>query len=223
MKKDKLIIFDLDGTLYKFKDGTFVSSGLQKQVLKNAIKYIQFKLKKTKKEAQKILNDIVQNYGEDISIAMEEKYNCTRRDYFDFVWDIDAKNIITGSQDMSKILRKLDREYKLALISDGAFIWIQNALIELNLIEFFEGNIFSGDGQKRKSLKNRFNDIPKQYSVLPKNIISIGDQEKTDIIPAKQLGFKTIFVSNSKKTTFADVNIDSIKKCEKAINKLFKK
>ena len=46
MNKNKLIIFDLDGTLYKLDGGSFLNSKLNKKILKNVVKYIQKKLKK---------------------------------------------------------------------------------------------------------------------------------------------------------------------------------
>ncbi|MEA3323092.1 MAG: HAD family hydrolase [Patescibacteria group bacterium] len=221
MRKNKLIIFDLDGTLYKFRGGSFINSGLQKIVLQNASQYIQIKLHKTEKDASVLLKNIQKLYGENISIALEKKYNCSRREYFDFVWNIDAKGLIVGSSKMKNVLNRLSKKYQLLLISDAAFVWIENALKELELESFFEGKILSGDGNKRKIFENRFVDIPKQYNVLPENIISIGDQEKTDILPAKKIGFKTIYVKGVKESSVADENIDAVEECEKIIDLFF--
>ena len=133
MIKNKLIIFDLDGTLYKFTNDSFVNSGLQKKVLANAKNYIQKKLKQDQAQAQKILREIQKEYGEDISIALEKKYNCSRRDYFNEVWDISAKGIITSNANIRNILLSLREENKLLLVSDGAMVWIMNVLRELNM------------------------------------------------------------------------------------------
>ena len=217
MNNKKLIIFDLDGTLYQFKNGTFVDSGLQKIILCNALRYIQKTLSVTNEKAKKILISIQNEYGEEISIAMEEKYGCTRREYFDFVWNVNVKGLVYGSSNTRDMLSRLEQKYDLLLISDAAYVWIQNALAELKISEFFEGKILSGDGQKRKSLGNRFNEISKQFNIAPKNVIVVGDQEKTDIIPAKVCGFKTIHVNKQYKSKIADVNICNIDECEKAI------
>lgn len=220
MRKDKLIIFDLDGTLYQFRGGSFRGSGLQKKVLENALKYIQSKLQKTSPEAQKILREIQRKYGEDISIALEEKYNCSRKDYFDNVWDIDAGGIIKEAGPVQNIIESLNKKYELLLVSDGAEVWIQNALKELGIKKFFLGKILSGDGEKRKSLFNRFDEISVLYNFSPGNIIVVGDQEKTDIIPAKKCGLKTIFV-NQQKSKYANINIKTIRDVECSIGKVF--
>ena len=220
MKKDKLIIFDLDGTLYQFRGKSFRGSGLQKRVLENALKYIQSKLQKTLPEAQKILREIQQEYGEDISIALEEKYNCSRKEYFDNVWNIEAKGIIGEAGPVRKIIERLNKQYELLLMSDGAEVWIQNVLKELRIEEFFREKILSGDGKKRKSLFSRFDEISDLYNFSPGNIIVVGDQEKTDIIPAKKCGFKTIFI-NRQNSKYADVNIKKIQEAEWAIKTIF--
>jgi len=58
--KDKkgLIIFDLDGTLYKLPGSSFAKSPLQKRVLAGAQNFIAKKLSKNKAEAKTILGDI---------------------------------------------------------------------------------------------------------------------------------------------------------------------
>ncbi len=221
MKKSKLIIFDLDGTLYRFRNGSFSGSGLQKIILRNALKFIRKKLKKTKKEAEKILDDIKNKYGEDISIAIEKEYGILRREYFDFVWNVDAHQIIEGEENTKKILKKLNKKYEFLLVSDGAYVWIQNALKELGVENLFEGKILSGDGNKRKSLGNRFTEISERYSFLPKNIVVVGDQEKTDIIPAKKLGFKTIFVNENRISNDADINLKNLENLEFEVDGLF--
>jgi len=225
MRKDKLIIFDLDGTLYQFQGGSFKNSGLEKIVLKNALKYIQDRLQKTLPEAQKILQKIRREYGEDISIALEKEYNCSRKDYFDSVWNIKAKGIIRGSDSVRGIIKKLNKKYELLLISDGAEVWINNALRELDIEKYFKGRILAGDGDKRKSLGNRFNVIPAEYGFSPQDIVVVGDQEETDIIPAKECGFKTVFIGNYSgyNSEFADINLKTIKKVGIAIEEVFSK
>lgn len=218
--KDKLIIFDMDGTLYNFKGGSFEKSGLKKRIAENANSFVQIKLNKTKDEASKILKVLRTEYGDNISIALEEKFNLLRKDYFDYVWDVEANIFIETHKDLNNILSKLDKEFKLILISDAPQIWIDNVLGQLGIAYLFEKEIFSGDGNNRKSFGNRFNSISQYYNILPERIISVGDQENTDIIPACNLGFKTILISKQKQSSVADVRIEDVTKIEDAI-KLF--
>ena len=218
--KDKLIIFDMDGTLYDFKGGSFEKSCLKKRIAENANSFVQIKLNKTKDEASKILKVLRTEYGDNISIALEEKFNLLREDYFDYVWDVEANVFIETHKDLNNILRKLDKEFKLILISDAPQVWIDNVLGRLGITYLFEKEIFSGDGNNRKSFGNRFNGISQYYNILPERIISVGDQENTDIIPARNLGFKTILISKQKQSSVADVRIEDVTKIGDAI-KLF--
>lgn len=221
MKKDKLIIFDLDGTLYKMKGGSFSNSKLHKKISENAIKYIKTKLKISKHEAENILKEVVHEYGENISIALEKKYGLNRYDYFDYVWNVKPKSYINKSKDIENILIRLNKDYEFLLISDSPKIWIINVLKALGIDTFFKGKILSGEGNKRKIFGNRYDDILNKYNIVPSDVIVVGDQEDTDIVPAKKIGLKTIFINQSKKSKLADVNIRNISNIESAISFLY--
>ena len=62
--KKKLLIFDLDGTLYELEGGSYNNSLLKKTVLANAKKYLINKLEIEESEAQKKLDSIINNYDE---------------------------------------------------------------------------------------------------------------------------------------------------------------
>lgn len=221
MKKDKLIIFDLDGTLYKMKGGSFVNSKLHQKILKNAIRYIKIKLKISKHEAENILKEIVHEYGENISIALEKKYRLNRYEYFNYVWNINPKSYINKSNDLENILIRLNKDYEFLLMSDSPKIWIVNVLKMLGIETFFKGKILSGEGNKRKIFGNRYDDILNKHNIVSADVIVVGDQETTDIAPAKKIGLKTIFINQSKKSKLADVNIKSINNIESAINFIY--
>jgi len=215
----KTIIFDLDGTLSELKGGTFKNSGVYRAVLKNTEKYIRNKLDKTEDEARKILKDILNEYGESISIALEEKFNLNRYDYFRAVWDISVGSYIKRNRRVRNVLIGLKKDFDLVLISDAPKIWIERILNELKIRDIFSDNrIFSGEGNVRKEFGNAFAVITKVLHVKPENCIVVGDQEETDIIPAKRLGMKTILVSRSKKSKAADYIIDNILEVKKVLD-----
>jgi len=221
IQKDKLIVFDMDGTLYKLKGGAFLDSKLNKKILENVLKFIQFKLKRSEKEARKILDDIKKEYGENISIALEEKYGFDRYDYFNYVWDIEPKSYIIKYSNLEDVLVRLTKEYKFILMSDAPKIWIENVLKELNVERFFNGNILSGEGGKRKIFGNYFSNLLKAYKLKPEKVIVVGDQENTDIVPAKKLGINTIYINKNGKSEFADINIGDFNYLELSISLIF--
>jgi len=107
-------------------------------------------------------------------------------------------------------LLELKKGYDLALVSDAPQVWIKNVLKALSVQDIFRKSIFSGEGNRRKGFGNAFSSIMREYGVTPDDCIAVGDQEATDIIPAKKLGMKTILVNGPKKSSIADLNIKSI-------------
>ncbi len=218
--KKGLIIFDLDGTLYKLPGGSFAKSPLKKRVLANAQNFIAKKLSKSKAEAKTILGNIQEKYGEDISIGLEKEYGLSRYDYFNTAWDVSTRGVVRETKSLRKILAVLKKRYNLALVSDAPQVWINNVLKALSVQDIFRKSIFSGEGNRRKGFGNAFSSIMKEYSVGPADCIAVGDQEATDIIPAKKLGIKTVLVAGLMKSTAADLNIKSIYELSVAVKVL---
>lgn len=212
MKKSnkQLIIFDMDGTLYDFKEGSFSQSGLRKKVLENAKLYIAESLNKSKLEAEKILEYIGAKYGEDISVALEKEFGIDRGAYFNVVWNIPARGIVKKNPRLREFLLELGVKYDYALVSDAPLIWVNNVLEELDIKDIFENKIYSGEGNIRKGFGNSFQFVASQLMVELKNCIVIGDQEDTDIVQAKKNGMTAVLITNQKKPTEADYVIKDV-------------
>lgn len=213
-----LLVFDLDGTIYKFKGGSFRKSELRKKVLQRAKKFISKKTGFKKERLETLLDNIEKEFGENISLALEKKFGINRQDYFNFVWNIKPRKYIRKKTKLAKTIESLKRHYEIALLSDAPQIWINRVLKELKLENiFFQENIFSGEGNNRKNLNNAFEPLFKIFKVKPNQVIVFGDQEKTDIIPAKKAGAKTVFVNNFR-SPHADFSIKSISKTRNVID-----
>jgi putative hydrolase of the HAD superfamily len=222
-KKKKLLIFDMDGTLYNFKEGSFRKSGLRKKVLKNAELFIAKKLSKSRAEAKIILNGIEKKYGEDISIAIEKEYGVNRYEYFDTVWDIPARKFIEKNTKLKSFLLDIAKAYDYVLVSDAPKVWIKNVLDELKISDLFEGKIYSGERKKRKGFGNIFEYLAKRLKYKPENCVVIGDQENTDIIPAKKCGMNAVLIGKQTRNTKADYTISNILGFKKIVDNLIKK
>ncbi len=209
-KNNNLIIFDLDGTLYELRGGSYQKSRLRRSIFNNARNYIAKKFSKSKIEARQIINAIQEKYGEQISIGLEKEFGIDRYDYFNAVWDISAFGIVKKTRGLRKILLALKKNYDFALVSDAPRVWIDNVLKELKVQDIFRDNIFSGEGNNRKEFGNAFSNVARELKINFYDCISVGDQENTDIIPAKKLGMRTIFVHRTKHSSAAHINIKSI-------------
>lgn len=211
------IFLDVDGTLYTFKNGTFARSLLKEKVLKNALSFIEKELKVDMVESIKILKYIKKIYGDNISMGLEDLYKISRKLYFDNVWNIEAKTLIKYDKKIRDLIMVLKKYFNIVIVSDAPIVWISNVLKEMKIDCLLKNNIISGEGKYKKSLKNQFPYILKTYNLNPDRCISIGDQENSDIIPAKKLGIKTILISKNK-SKYADFTISDIKEILEIIN-----
>lgn len=210
-KFSKLVIFDMDGTLYNFKHGSFWKSDLKRIILLGVIGFIKSKLNKTDREAKNILQEIRLEYGEHISVGLEKKYGVNRIEYFKNVWNLKPKDLVKPAPELRSFLSRLiDRGYYIVLVSDAPRVWITNVLRYLEIDDLFDGKIFSGESDNRKAFANKINNLMKILNYQPKDCIVVGDQEKTDIIPAKKSGATAVFVNSQKESKFADYSIKSV-------------
>ncbi|MBN2585498.1 HAD family hydrolase [Patescibacteria group bacterium] len=214
------IIFDLDGTLYELRGGSYKRSLLRKRVVDNARKYVAAKLKCGESKARKVLANIQKLYGENVSIGLEKEFKINRYDYFDTVWNIPAKGIVKKEGGLGKTLSSLKTRYDLVLLSDAPRVWIDSVLAELRIKDIFCDNVFSGEGNNRKGLGTAFRNVTKALDIEPSSCIVVGDQEDTDIIPAVKLGMRAIFVHRTRRSKVADITIKSIMQLPAAIREL---
>lgn len=221
-KKNRLIIFDLDGTLYELDGGSFKDSSLRKEILKNVKDLITNRFSKDVTDAKKILQNIQEKYGEHLSIAFEKEFGMDRYEYFDEVWDIPARDIVKKTGNIKSILINLQKEFEMIILSDAPRVWIMNVLKELDIVDIFKNKIYSGEGDRRKGLNNAFSSIIKDLKFLPEHCIVVGDQENTDIIPAKKISMRAIFVNKKQSSPEADVSISSIAELPEALDIILK-
>lgn len=191
-KKSEIIVFDMDGTLYKLdgESGTFKNSKLFKKVISNSVSFVMNFEKCDKKTAQKVVK---QGLSDSIGISnlLSKRYNISRANYFDIVWNINPKDVILNSEVPTFVVKTLvENEKRLFLLTSAPRIWMENVINELNLADLFErkycGEMFSSKNEIFYKLSGEFD---------PKKIISVGDQLETDLKPAQQLGMKTFLVS----------------------------
>ncbi len=209
--KPKLIIFDMDGTLYEYEGASFSQSGAYQAVLKNATLFIAKKLGKTLIEAELVLNDIKERWGEQISLALEKEHGINREEYFNIVWDVPAEPYIKKIPGLKNFLLRLKGQYQLAVLTDGPKIWVQNVLKALDVLDILGEAIFDGSGDSRKESCVAYTRVLTHFSILPEECLMIGDQEQTDIVPAKLAGITTVYINKSgKKSEMADFSILSL-------------
>jgi FMN phosphatase YigB (HAD superfamily) len=188
-------MFPLDGTLYQL-DGVrngYQGSTLERCVLDNAKKFIITRERCSEVEALSILEQgLTDKTG--VSSYLANRYGMSRRDYFDEVWNIDPKGIVRNfqsAQQMVRMAKEAIPDEKTILLTSAPRIWAERVLDYLEITDVFE-QVFTAEEYGSK--EEVFAIMAGRYE--PSNIVSIGDQESTDILPAKKYGINGFLVTS---------------------------
>lgn len=191
MNQIAAIVFDLDGTLYQI-DGQptgYNGSSLERAVLKNAQAFIQAQEKCSLSVAQALLRDALSD-PVGISQFLAKKYQISRQEYFDQVWNIDPQPIVKNFGTAIDILNRLQTTniYQI-LLTSAPRIWQFNVCKYLRLNCFAE--IYTGEDFAQK--KQIFTTIAAKFD--PASVLAVGDQVLTDIEPARKMGMRTLQIT----------------------------
>lgn len=187
------MVFDMDGTLYQLdgEGNTIKNSTLMKKVISNSIEFVLARENCGKTAAQKLIKEALEDeIG--ISNVLSKRYGITRSSFFDVAWNIDPKNVIKNFEVPKLVVRKLRKGGKrLFLLTSAPRIWMENVVRELGLDDHFERKI---NGEMFGIKDEIFASLAKEFE--PGIILSVGDQFKTDLKPAQELGMSTFEVKD---------------------------
>ena len=190
----KLIIFDLDNTLYP----TFEQVRKCREAAINEM--MKYGLKGTKKELIKELNGIVKEQGSNSQKHFNEIINkqCpdkTRREkYYLIGKGVTAYSIMKAKSmnlypDTKETLKKLlDKKYKIVILTDGIQVKQFDKVNRLGLDKYFKTDVWvTKDKTNTKAIK----EILKENKIKQQEALLVGDRRKSDIQAAKNTGIKS--------------------------------
>ena len=207
-EKNKNILFDVDGTFYKLNNG-FRSSSIYREMRQRTIAFLSTTLKISEQKAEEEYERILKEYDQQLSIGFEKEFNISRTDYFNYAWDIDPRKHIEENENLQDIFKIISEKYSIYLVSDAPLVWIKRVNSFFG-IERYIKRICSGESDTRKVFGNRFTELIKELNVLPTDCTMVGDNEKEDILKAKEIGMNTIYVGD--KESVAEFTINNINK-----------
>lgn len=184
----KVLIFDLDDTLYPEKE--FVMSGF---------KAVSEFLKKT--EGLEIFEKLAKRFnsgerGDLFTPVLAEHIPEVRESYVKELVKVyrSHKPSIKPFPEVRRVLANLKGQYRLGLISDGHLSVQKKKLASLNLREFFELIIFTDlwGHSFWKPHPRSFREAISFFRVDPSEAVYIGDNPLKDFIGARQVGMSTL-------------------------------
>lgn len=188
-QKRKVLIFDMDGVL-NILDGsnqTYSGSRLEQAVNTNAAKLLS---------DQKKVNLEMRPTNIPLSLWTSNQLNITRSEYFQIVWGkINPADVVSPNTEVLRLLKKVSTgpsDTKLILLSNAPRVWVNNVQSFLRTDNTFEA-VYSIEDFEDKS--QAFRMFSERY--CPRNVYSVGDQEATDLEPARALGLNAISVKKS--------------------------
>lgn len=95
--------------------------------------------------------------------------------------------------DVKEILKALSQKYKLGIIANQS-AGTQERIDNWEIGKYFDAVVASAEAGVSKPDLKIFEIALKQADCSPKNAVMIGDRLDNDIVPAKKLGMKTVWV-----------------------------
>ena len=133
------------------------------------------------------------------------------------------RTVVQNVEISKEILEQLSPEYLLAVISNF-YGNIETVLEELSLKKYFTSILDSAVVGIRKPDPKIFEIALNELGVNPNDAVMIGDSYTNDIVPAKLIGCKTIWINNKGWNNPTDIkDADSIIKSIKEIPNTLKK
>ncbi len=186
----KVIIFDLDGTLYKSKEiaekfaraAHYTLSKFKNIPLDDARKLIEEKRQQIEKEYSDSVPQtlILNSFG--ISTESWHKENI---DFFD------PRDYLTKDEKLKKSLDGLKKRYQLTVLTNNNKIQTERTLAALGLNALFDRVYTYNSFKLLKPNPEFFQKVVEDLNVEPESCFFVGDRNSVDLEPAKKLGMLT--------------------------------
>ena len=208
MEKAKLVVFDMDGTLYQFPDGgTFLEIPFGQAIQQNTRAFIGREFKLDEVEAVKRHEELFAKFDGELSLGLERENGVDRMRFFDETWNLDPAEFIIPEPGVREALEQVDAQR--ILLSAAPRVWVNRVLGYMGIADVFGERIFTGEPDVRKPSPLIFQQILDTYGVQARYAISIGDQEHTDIAPARSIGMRALRIGSGE--TEAEFSAPSVR------------
>lgn len=188
-KQIKLLIFDYDDTIIERDQKKMLMETFSN--LDNSKEISEYILKKF--EYIKNIKEIIKKTFEYFNI--EKKEDEIKNYAKNYVHQYENGKI---KEKIKHILSELSKKYILVILSNGNKEIKIRELKNNNCLDLFKEVFTHEDTNYQKPDPRAFDFILKKYNLKSQEAVSIGNSLSMDILPAKQIGIKTIWLYNTK-------------------------
>ena len=187
MKNLKYLIIDLDNTVYP------ESSGVFSKVNHRINCYLEEKMGFPHEEVNPLRVKYFSQYGTTLRGLMIH-YEIDPKDYLDYVHDVDLNGLLSKNEKLNRILKEIPQEK--IIFTNGSKAHAENVLKKLEILENFTliFDIVAMD-YMAKPHPQTYIKVLEKLNAEAERCLYIDDIEK-NLIPAKELGMKTVLVSD---------------------------
>ncbi len=201
------VIFDMDGTLYRFPNNTvFAGSPFGRAVQWNVRQFIANEFGLNPQETSKRYAELKTKFNGEMSLGLERDFGIDRMRIFAETWNLDPAEFIVFEEGLRSALESVDA--RLILLTAAPRLWTDRVLNYMGIADLFGNRIVTGEPDIRKPDSRIFGQVVAAYDLDPAAVVSIGDQDYSDIVPARSLGMATVRIGGG--DTVADIQADTV-------------
>ena len=204
MFEDKVLVFDLDGTLYA--DVAVIGEQESARILH----FFMRKLRLNREEAEDFIIKIRSKHYYDVD-AFGHELPLSKKEFLDYICDVDV-SCLPINEKLNELLKKMSQTKYI--LTDSTRGHVKSVLNAIGVEEKHFEDFFDAD-----SMNYEFKDTGKAYCrffekhrLVPKNCVMFEDN-KINIKMAKQAGMITVLIGNKEKHCpeadyeFKDINL----------------
>ena len=178
-ESEELVVncFDLDGTLYNLKGGSFTESPLSSDLGDQIQGFLDEEIPDSDIGEEEFWYAARKGYAGEISLAVERLLEIPREEYFERTWgELEPQNYVEETFSYQDLFNELTSETNV-LVTSAPEVWAKSLLSELEIEKYFSA-IRTGEPEPRKPSSETFEQPIERAldSRKPYTIYFIGDQ-----------------------------------------------
>ena len=213
LKGVQAFVFDVGGTLYVSEEFDRQFNVQIEHVLCQTLNVSQ---DEARRRLRSRIEELSRTEGDPSKVRAMSTFRVSRDQVHEAFCKVDPADFLGPDERLRDVLTIVrDRTYRLAILSNFREALVKRTLEVLSLPRtLFEFCITEDDGLPIKPAKEPFLECVNRFALRAEEIAYVGDSLKKDMVPARGVGLRTIWVHSPPETggtpEFVDLRIESV-------------